>query len=182
MLSSSSADVDKLRAELERTRSDMERYKASVNSHFSKTSDLVSELTQDYVKVYQHLAEGAQALSDTPEFTQMLEQSEGKVLISVEEDVPEREAVVVEPVADATEATPADDAAARDEDAADAQAGGKRTPVDVDADSSVVEGDRKDPVIGDSDRDAEHEPTIPPAARQEEVAPEDSATASARRT
>ena len=43
----------------------METYKASVNTHFNKTSDLVNELTQDYVKVYRHLAEGAQTLSET---------------------------------------------------------------------------------------------------------------------
>ena len=77
-------DVDKLQAELEQARSDMESYKASVNSHFDKTSELVNELTQDYVKVYRHLAEGAQTLSDTREFTQVLDQPQGQVLISVE--------------------------------------------------------------------------------------------------
>ena len=77
------SDANRLRQELESERSEMERYKAEVNSHFNKTSELVNELTQDYVKVYRHLAEGAQALSDTPEFTQVLEQSRGKVLISV---------------------------------------------------------------------------------------------------
>jgi uncharacterized membrane-anchored protein YhcB (DUF1043 family) len=93
LLNSSTADVDQLKSDLERERAEMERYKASVNSHFNKTSDLVKELTQDYVKVYQHLAEGAQTLSDTPEFTQVLEQPQGRVLISVESDADE--AVVV---------------------------------------------------------------------------------------
>ena len=93
LLNPSSADVDQLKSDLERERAEMERYKASVNSHFNKTSDLVKELTQDYVKVYQHLAEGAQTLSDTPEFTQVLEQPQGRVLISVESDADE--AVVV---------------------------------------------------------------------------------------
>jgi uncharacterized membrane-anchored protein YhcB (DUF1043 family) len=76
-------DVAKLQAELEQARKDMESYKASVNTHFNKTSDLVNELTQDYVKVYRHLAEGAQTLSETREFTQVLDQPSGQVLISV---------------------------------------------------------------------------------------------------
>ena len=77
-LSSRSDDVDKLKAELQQSREEMSVYKTSVNSHFSKTSDLVNELTQDYVKVYRHLAEGAQALSDTREFTQVLDQPRGR--------------------------------------------------------------------------------------------------------
>jgi len=93
LLTPSSAEIDQLKADLKRERAEMERYKASVNSHFNKTSDLVKELTQDYVKVYQHLAEGAQTLSDTPEFTQVQEQSQGRVLISVESDADE--AVVI---------------------------------------------------------------------------------------
>ena len=44
------SDVDELRVKLERSRSEMETYRASVNSHFSKTSDLVKDLTEDYVK------------------------------------------------------------------------------------------------------------------------------------
>jgi len=89
LLTPSSADIDQLKTDLQRERAEMERYKGSVNSHFNKTSDLVKELTQDYVKVYQHLAEGAQTLSDTPEFTQVLEQPQGRVLISVESEADE---------------------------------------------------------------------------------------------
>ncbi|HUV22315.1 MAG TPA: DUF1043 family protein [Gammaproteobacteria bacterium] len=77
-------DVEKLQVELDQARKDLESYKASVNGHFNKTSDLMNELTQDYVKVYRHLAEGAQTLSDTREFTQVLDQPQGRVLISVE--------------------------------------------------------------------------------------------------
>ena len=89
LLTPSTADIDQLKTELERERAEMERYKASVNSHFNKTSDLFKELNQDYVKVYQHLAEGAQTLSDTPEFTQVLEQPQGRVLIAVEGEAAE---------------------------------------------------------------------------------------------
>ena len=80
-------DVEKLQAELDQARKEMESYKANVNTHFDKTSDLVNELTQDYVKVYRHLAEGAQALSETREFTQVLDQPSGQVLISVQAEV-----------------------------------------------------------------------------------------------
>ena len=78
LLNPSAGDVERLKADLERERTEMERYKASVNTHFNKTSELVSELTQDYVKVYRHLAEGAQTLSDTPEFSHVLEQQQGR--------------------------------------------------------------------------------------------------------
>jgi len=84
LLNPAAGDVARLRAELEQARSEMASYKASVNDHFNKTSDLVNELTQDYVKVYRHLAEGAQTLSETREFTQVLDQPAGRVLISVE--------------------------------------------------------------------------------------------------
>jgi len=79
-------DVDELRVKLERSRSEMESYRDSVNGHFSKTSDLVKELTEDYVKVYRHLSEGAQTLSDAPEFSHVLEQHKGKVLISMDDE------------------------------------------------------------------------------------------------
>ena len=109
-------DVEKLQAELQQARSDMESYKASVNSHFNKTSDLVNELTQDYVKVYRHLAEGAQTLSDTREFNQVLEQPRGQVLISVETEAdPEPEplaAEVEQSPAPIAEDTPGADASA----------------------------------------------------------------------
>ena len=85
LLNPSAGDVEQLKAELESARAEMERYKASVNSHFTKTSELVNDLTQDYVKVYRHLAEGAQTLSDTREFSHVLEQQKGRVLLSVED-------------------------------------------------------------------------------------------------
>ncbi len=110
MLSPRSGDIDKLQVELVQAREAMAHYKTNINTHFSKTSDLVNELTQDYVKVYQHLAEGAQTLSDTREFTQVLDQPEGQVLISVvnetnediaaSEEPPAEVAAVTEPVKD----------------------------------------------------------------------------------
>ena len=84
-ISPSSDEVDDLRAELDKAHEEMTRYRTSVDSHFEKTSELVNELTQDYVKVYRHLAEGAQTLSNTPEFNRVLEQSQNRVLISLDD-------------------------------------------------------------------------------------------------
>ena len=100
--SPSSGDVDALKAELERERTEMARYRASVDEHFNKTSDLVNDLTQDYVKVYRHLAEGAQTLSGVSEFNKVLEQPQGRVLISVDEPVAEAEAVTTNNAAGAS--------------------------------------------------------------------------------
>ena len=120
-------DVEKLQAELDQAHKDMESYKASVNSHFNKTSDLVNELTQDYVKVYRHLAEGAQTLSDTREFTQVLDQPQGQVLITVEASVEP-----VEPVPD-PDPLVSEAEQAPDPDPLAAQAGQPPTPLDDDA-------------------------------------------------
>ncbi len=90
-------DVDELRVKLEHSRSELESYRLSVNGHFNKTSDLINELTQDYVKVYQHLAEGAQTLSDAPEFSHVLEHRKGKEPISTGEEVGSQDTAEAEP-------------------------------------------------------------------------------------
>ncbi len=89
-------DASNLKAELDQVRKEMESYKANVNSHFDKTSELVNELTKDYVKVYKHLAEGAQELGDGREFAHVLEQHQGKVLISVESEPSGQDNIVTE--------------------------------------------------------------------------------------
>jgi uncharacterized membrane-anchored protein YhcB (DUF1043 family) len=105
LLSPSSDDIDKLQVELVQAREEMALYKTNVNTHFSKTSDLVNELTQDYVKVYRHLAEGAQTLSDTREFTQVLDQPRGQVLISVAKETDEDDPASEEPAAEVAATT-----------------------------------------------------------------------------
>lgn len=87
----SAKNTAKLQQRLEQVEEELNTYKASVSSHFSKTSDLVSELTQDYVKVYKHLAEGAEKLGDPKKFTNVLEQQQGKVLISFADEVSAQE-------------------------------------------------------------------------------------------
>ena len=81
-LSHGTRDARKLKSDLEKSEAEFEAYKSSVSSHFSKTSELVNDLTQDYVKVYKHLAEGAQILGDPRGGMDLLEQ-QGKVLLSV---------------------------------------------------------------------------------------------------
>lgn len=85
LLSSSQKEADKIKGELDAARKELSEYKTSVNQHFDKTSELVNDLTQNYVKVYQHLAEGAQTLGDSRTFTNLLEQHQGRVSIAVDE-------------------------------------------------------------------------------------------------
>ena len=85
-LAPSKKETESLKQELEQSQQELASYRASVDEHFSKTSGLVNQLTQDYVKVYQHLAEGAQTLGSNPDFGHRLEQHQGKVLISMKEN------------------------------------------------------------------------------------------------
>jgi uncharacterized membrane-anchored protein YhcB (DUF1043 family) len=158
LLSPASADVDKLVADLELERAEMKSYKASVNTHFDETSNLVSELTQDYVKVYRHLAQGAQTLSNTREFSQVLEQPQGRVLISVVDESAVPESVTDEPAAEAiSEEPPADYVEAQaDED-------------EKVADGEVADGEVADGEVADDDA-GKKEPTVDPDAGTEEVA------------
>ena len=50
--------------ELQRNRAELAAYRAQVTSHFSRTAELVNELTSNYRTVYQHLAEGSRVLCD----------------------------------------------------------------------------------------------------------------------
>lgn len=82
----SKKEAEYLKQELDKAHETMAAYKASVNRHFDKTSELVNDLTQNYVKVYQHLAEGAQSLGDSKSFDSLLEQHKGRVSIAVDVD------------------------------------------------------------------------------------------------
>ncbi len=79
--------ADQIKTELDTARNELDSYKASVGQHFDKTSELVNDLTQNYVKVYQHLAEGAQTLGDSKNFNNLLEQHPGRVSIAVDDAV-----------------------------------------------------------------------------------------------
>jgi uncharacterized membrane-anchored protein YhcB (DUF1043 family) len=93
LLAPSVKQADKTKSELDTAREELSSYKASVDSHFDKTSELVNDLTQNYVKVYRHLAEGAQTLGDSRTLTNLLEQHQGKVLISVDDETSSRDTI-----------------------------------------------------------------------------------------
>ncbi|MFN2426968.1 MAG: YhcB family protein [Candidatus Binatia bacterium] len=57
-------EAKRLRSELDRVLLDQENYKASVNSHFRKTAELVGQMTKSYAAVYDHLAGGARTFCD----------------------------------------------------------------------------------------------------------------------
>ena len=115
-----SRQLDQMKAERDSANLALETYKEGVGEHFDKTSQLVNDLTQNYVKVYQHLAEGAQTLGAGKSFNNLLEQNQGKVSLAVEdksvvtEVMPERvivdamveQAVETDTPADYAEATP----------------------------------------------------------------------------
>jgi len=93
LLAPSVKQAEKTKSELDTAREELSHYKASVNSHFNKASELVNDLTQNYVKVYRHLAEGAQTLGDSKTLTNLLEQHQGKVLISVDDETNARDTI-----------------------------------------------------------------------------------------
>jgi len=86
LLAPSVQKAGKIKTELDEAREELNGYKTSVNQHFNKTSELVNDLTQNYVKVYQHLAEGAQTLGDNKAFANLLEQHQGRVSIAVDDE------------------------------------------------------------------------------------------------
>ena len=181
-------EASNLKAELDQARDEMESYKASVNSHFDKTSELVNELTQDYVKVYKHLAEGAQVLGDGREFTHVLEQHQGKVLIAVDGDSAVQDTIVSDVPADTPEeqdvsapldhvaeqqGTPEQDAEIADEakdpelPQASGQADEKREPELNDAEAAQKAGPGADETEPGEDGDRSKETTAAKPGKQE---------------
>ena len=82
LVAPASRDKERLESQLSEVESDLESYKKSVTGHFNKTSALVNDLTEDYIKVYKHLAQGAQTLGDPKEIGDFLEQPNSKILVS----------------------------------------------------------------------------------------------------
>lgn len=70
----SEKEFDRIKTELEQARAELQSYRAGVSEHFDKTGELVNELAQNYVKVYRHLAEGAETLGAGKTFPELLEQ------------------------------------------------------------------------------------------------------------
>lgn len=131
LIAPAAKNATKLQSELAAAEQEMKDYKTQVTDHFNKTSNLVNELTQDYVKVYQHLADGAQSLGDPEKASDMLAQRQNKPLVAfaVEDDSidPASREIISEAVKEAAEHVRMDgdvDASSSDEpDAAPARAG-----------------------------------------------------------
>ncbi len=86
---SDEAKIVELEDDLEQKKHDFELYQQSVTAHFSKTSELVNNLTENYVEVYKHLAEGSESLVDPKKKPPLLKQQQAKSLdaiISEKED------------------------------------------------------------------------------------------------
>lgn len=73
---SDNSQSEKLKEEIQTLEQDFDQYKTSVAEHFDKTSELVQGLTENYVKVYQHLAQGSQTLTNTDQMALKLGQGE----------------------------------------------------------------------------------------------------------
>lgn len=95
--------AESVKADLEQARLELDSFKSNVGQHFDKTSELVNELTQNYVKVYQHLSEGAQTLAGAKTFSNLLQQDQGKEALSSDSDNPTADEIVND------DATKADD-------------------------------------------------------------------------
>lgn len=87
LLSPSVKQASKIKADLDQAKGELANYKASVGQHFDKTSELVNDLTQNYVRVYQHLADGAQTLGDSKAFPNLLERHQSTASIAVDDTV-----------------------------------------------------------------------------------------------
>ena len=150
LLAPSVKQTGKIKTELDETREELNSYKASVNQHFSKTSELVNDLTQNYVKVYQHLAEGAQTLGDSKTFTNLLEQHQGRVSIAVDDETNVTDKVAddfsVDPAA--TQSTPVETVEEYVEPITDVNTG-KTDPVSSEFDTTNTRTSRSSGNLGD---------------------------------
>ena len=53
--------AEQLESELEQTREELETHREDVARHFEQTSDLFRDMTEQYTRLYAHLATGARA-------------------------------------------------------------------------------------------------------------------------
>lgn len=55
--------AEQLEADLEQTREELETHREDVARHFEQTSDLFRDMTEQYTRLYAHLATGARAFN-----------------------------------------------------------------------------------------------------------------------
>jgi uncharacterized membrane-anchored protein YhcB (DUF1043 family) len=151
LLAPSVKKAGKIKTELDSAREKLDSYKDSVNQHFNKTSDLVNDLTQNYVKVYQHLAEGSQTLGDSTNFTNLMEQHQGRVLIAVDDETKDTDKVADELIVDpaVTQAMPVEAIEEPVESFTEVNSGGT-DPVSPENDTVKTEVSESSGILGDS--------------------------------
>ncbi len=59
---STGSGQQRLTEDLQKTQQELEQYRQEVGGHFTRTAELVGEMTAQYRAVYEHLADGAQRL------------------------------------------------------------------------------------------------------------------------
>jgi len=107
-------EAQELKDSLKTAQYELETYKSEVSQHFTKTAELVNEMTDNYRNVHSHLAAGAQTL--TAGALQLESMNEKEALEAQAEVVSEAEPEIKEEAAAAEEAT---DTATQTADASD---------------------------------------------------------------
>jgi len=82
---SRSSQAEKMKSEKQALEQEFDEYKNSVANHFAQTSELLGGLTDNYVKVYQHLAEGSQSLANAEHPALKLGLSEKQLAASIKQ-------------------------------------------------------------------------------------------------
>jgi len=86
MLGSEEVRSRKLETDLDDLQHDFDIYKETVEKHFDKTSELFNNLTEDYVKVYRHLSDGADRLTTAATPSPQLSQHQENKLVEIMDD------------------------------------------------------------------------------------------------
>lgn len=108
-----------LTEELETAKAEFQDYQKQVNQHFQQSSELVFELTQNYRKVYEHLASGAQSLCLDPPKHFNVDPSKGALYEEEKEQLTHQAEEATETAESAkAEAAPAEKAETATEEAA----------------------------------------------------------------
>lgn len=113
LLGSSKKQAEEVQSELDAAREELDKYKTDVSQHFDRTAELVNDLAQNYVNVYQHLADGAQTLGASKSFKELYGQGQSNPAIGVDD----RTDAVQETDAGATQTTEKDTSTMSDEHA-----------------------------------------------------------------
>ena len=111
-----STGTKELTEELENKDKELEELKSGVNEHFDETARLFSNLTEEYKTLYQHLAKGANSLSDK-DFQLKLSAPVGSDTLSSGSNNPEASAAeVIDAEGHLTPEKPKDDASSHEEE------------------------------------------------------------------